>query len=148
MRILFLCSDNSIRSQMAEGLARSLLEPSVSVASAGLTAGKVHPMAVNALREAGVDITTHKPKTITELQAESSLPFDLVIVTAERDLSKGLFPGSIKRMHWPVMDPLDPPAIEGELRRRFRELVQILSGHIKPLVETTKGRKSEAKAAS
>lgn len=131
MQILFLGRANGARSQMAEALARHMFSEDVGVASAGLEPGGVHPLAVEALKELNIDLGPQKSKAITELDLAS---FDLVVVVCEQDVSKTLaLPSKARRIHWPLPDPRVPPANDGELRKRFRDLRLALEKHLKQI---------------
>ena len=111
--ILFLCVANSARSQMAEGLARAKFGPRVRVQSAGSEPSRVNPLAIEALREAGADISSHVSKSVDTIDPAT---VDLVItLCAEEVCPLGL--AGVPRVHWPLPDPAGPDrSIE-----RFRE---------------------------
>ncbi len=103
-RILFLCTGNRARSQMAEGLARLLASSAVEVASAGTKPNPrgVHPVALEILRGRGVDTSGMRPKHIRELQGE----FDYVVTLCDSAAEEcPLYPARIARMHWGQPDP-------------------------------------------
>ncbi len=100
MRILFLCVANSARSQMAEGLARAILPASVGVASAGSKPGSVHPLAVEALFEAGIDIAAQRSKPLEAVAPETA---DLIVTLCAEEVCPYV-PG-VRRLHWPIADP-------------------------------------------
>lgn len=126
MRILFLCVDNSARSQMAEGLARAMLPASVEVASAGLEPGRLNSMAVEALSERGIDISRHDPKSIVNVSTETA---DLVVVLCSQDVCPFLS-GLVKRLHWPIADP----AALGDIAA-FRSARDQIKGRIEVLAQ-------------
>lgn len=126
MRILFLCVDNSARSQMAEGLARAILPASVEVASAGLEPGRLNSMAVEALSERGIDISRHDPKSIVNVSTETA---DLVVVLCSEDVCPFLS-GLAKRLHWPIADP----AALGDIAA-FRSARDQIKGRIEVLAQ-------------
>ena len=99
--ILFLCVANSARSQMAEGIARSLAPQGVKVSSAGSSPASVHPKAIQALKEIGIDITGHRPKGLDSIDAGS---VDAVISLCADEVCP-LFPGKAHRVHWELPDP-------------------------------------------
>ena len=117
-RVLFLCVANSARSQMAEGLARSLLGEQVDVLSAGSQPSKVNPYAIGALAEIGIDICAHYSKSVDDMDAAS---FDAVVTLCADEVCPVL-PGRVTRLHWPIPDPAssDPTLSAEELRKRFR----------------------------
>jgi len=102
-KILFLCGNNASRSQMAEGIARKELGDRYEVYSAGMQPMKIHPTAVEVMKEVGVDLSRQKSKSINEVPWRE---MD-VIVTLCGTSSNGLppLPPQVKRLHWPVPDP-------------------------------------------
>ncbi|HSN49832.1 MAG TPA: arsenate reductase ArsC [Bacteroidales bacterium] len=110
-RILILCTGNSARSQMAEGIMRSLSDGKLEIFSAGTKpADKVHPMAIEVMKEIGIDISTHHPKSVDQFLDES---FDLVITVCDSaNESCPFFSGDVKqRIH---MGFEDPAAVVGD----------------------------------
>ena len=135
-RILFLCTGNAARSQMAEGLARAFHGDVVDVVSAGSRpAGWVHPLAVRALAEIGIDASGHTSKSAEPFLAED---FDVVVTvcdSAAQDCPH--WPGAKRIERWPIVDPSwgpdDPStrhdrfvATRNELQRRIDELIPTL----------------------
>lgn len=116
-RILFMCVANSARSQMAEGLARNLLS-NVKVMSAGSQPSKVNPYAIEALSEQRIDISGHRSKSVEEIDPNQ---VDLVITLCAEEVCP-VFPGRVRRLHWPIPDPAsnDPSLTPEDLRTRFR----------------------------
>lgn len=117
-RILFLCVANSARSQMAEGLARSILGERASIQSAGSAPSTVNPFAVEVMRELGVDLTTHRAKSV---QAIDPATVDTVITLCAEEVCP-VFLGGARRLHWPVPDPAtpDPTMPRDVMLDRFR----------------------------
>ena len=104
IRVLFLCTGNSARSQMAEGWLRSLAGDRFEVFSAGTIASFVRPQAIAAMKELGIDISAHRSKSLTEYIDE---PFDYVITVCDHAAqSCPNFPGDAKRIHWSIEDPV------------------------------------------
>ncbi len=102
-RILFLCTGNSCRSQMAEGWARRLKADSIEPYSAGIETHGLNPLAVQAMAEAGVDISAQRSKRIDQLR---SLQFDCVVtVCGHAHEHCPVFPGNAKVVHVPFEDP-------------------------------------------
>jgi len=101
MNILFLCVANSARSQMAEGLARSILRKSFSIQSAGSSPSFVHPLAIQVMQEIGIDISKQRSKSVTEIKTES---IDLVITLCQEEVCPTL-PQKTKILHWALPDP-------------------------------------------
>lgn len=101
-RIVFLCTGNSCRSQMAEGWARHLKSDVLEPSSAGLKLNPLNPMAVRVMAEAGVDISHHRPKHIDELAGE----FDYVVTVCDSaNEACPVLPARVKRLHVGFADP-------------------------------------------
>jgi protein-tyrosine-phosphatase len=99
--ILFLCVANSARSQMAEGIARSIAPPEIKIWSAGSRPTKVRAEAIAVLKEIGIDISSHHSKAVSEIPADD---VDTVItLCAEEDCP--VFLGRAERLHWDLPDP-------------------------------------------
>lgn len=108
MRVLFLCTGNSCRSQMAEGFARARWPQGWEVASAGIETHGLNPSAVRVMAEAGVDISQHRSKRVEDLDGE----FDFVVtVCGHAQETCPVFPGSAQRLHQGFEDP--PRLAEG-----------------------------------
>lgn len=103
-RVLFLCIRNSARSQMAEGLLRSLAPDRYEAMSAGVSAGTLRPEAVEVMREIGIDISGQRSKAAEEYAGQR---FDLVVTTCDeaREVCP-LFPGATRMLHWSIADPV------------------------------------------
>lgn len=116
--VLFLCVANSARSQMAEGLARKHYGARVAVQSAGSEPSKVNPYAIEVMREIGVDVSTHRSKSV---QAIDPTTIGTVITLCAEEVCP-LFLGKARRLHWPIPDPAskDPSLSREELLTRFR----------------------------
>jgi len=103
-RVLVICTGNSCRSQMAEGLIRNDLGDKVEVFSAGTMPSVVHPMAIRVMAEVGIDISTHRSKSLSEFWGED---FDLVVTVCDsaRQVCPS-FPGAVKKVHESIADPV------------------------------------------
>jgi arsenate reductase len=117
-RIQFLCTHNSARSQMAEGMLRALAGDRFEVMSAGTEATLVRPLAIRAMEEIGIDISGQESKT---LEVYLDQPFDYVItVCDEANEACPFFPGAKNRLHWPFEDPSRADGSEEERLAVFR----------------------------
>ena len=124
-RVLFLCTHNSARSQMAEGWLRHLGGDRFEVQSAGTEQTRVRPLAIRAMAEAGVDISEHESKTLDRFLAE---PWDHVITVCD-DANEAcpFFPGGKERRHWSFPDPSKATGSEDEqlaFYRRVRDAIR------------------------
>lgn len=103
LKILFLCTGNSCRSQMAEGWTRQLKGIAIEPYSAGVIKTRLNPHAVTVMAEAGVDISSHYSK---EVHAVMDIPFDYVITVCDHVRETcPLFPGKAKKVHYSFDDP-------------------------------------------
>jgi arsenate reductase len=105
-RVLFVCIHNSARSQMAEAWLRNLAGERFEVESAGLEPGKLNPFVVQAMAQAGIDISHHQAKSVNELLSASK-HFDYVIAVCDKETAERcpFFPGEGARLHWSFPDP-------------------------------------------
>lgn len=118
-RVLFLCTHNSARSQMAEGLLRHLAADRFEVASAGAVATRVRSLAIRAMAELGIDISRHESKTVDRYLGER---FDLVVTVCEEGLACPLPPAAREVRHWPLSDPAEATGTEEERLAVYRRV--------------------------
>ena len=123
-RILFLCTGNSCRSQMAEAWLRHLAGERFEALSAGSRpAGFVHPLAVRAMAEAGIDVSGQRSKSIDEFLPPAGQPPDLVVSVCDRAAGEcPAFPGTVERLHLPFDDPAQAPGDEDARLPVFRRV--------------------------
>lgn len=128
-RVLILCTGNSARSQMAEGLLRHDAGNLFEVASAGVEPSRVRKEAIEAMREIGIDISEHRSKSVDEFARQE---FDYVITVCDNANERcPIFPGNSKRIHWSFDDPA---AAGGDDDRRlavFRRVRDELRQHLR-----------------
>jgi thioredoxin type arsenate reductase len=131
--ILFLCVANSARSQMAEGLARAVLGDIVRVQSAGSRPSGLSPWAVEVMGEIGIDISAHRSKSVDDLDAATVG----TVITTCAEAECPVFPGNVRRLHWPIEDPASADRTIGreEMLARFRTARDRLKGRIAVLAE-------------
>lgn len=120
-RVLILCTGNSCRSQMAEALWESLGNGQWESESAGSKpSGYVHPLAIRAMSELDVDISSYESKSLEQFQDQ---PFDLVVTVCDNAKeSCPVFPGAKETLHWPFDDPADATGSEDEQLVVFRRV--------------------------
>lgn len=124
-RILFLCTGNSCRSQMAEGILRELGLTGIESLSAGADpSGSVHPLAIRVMAEQGIDISGQRSKSIGEFVPPVGEAPDLVISVCDNAASQcPAFPGrDVRRQHWPFIDPADCVGSEEDQLGVFRRV--------------------------
>ena len=127
-RVLILCTGNSARSQMAEGLLRHEAGDRFEVFSAGTKPSIVRPEAISVMNEIGIDISGHRSKSVDEFTGEQ---LDYVITVCDNAKeSCPIFPGTTKRIHWPLEDPASVRGSEDERRTEFRKVRDQILGRI------------------
>ncbi len=128
-KVLFLCTGNSCRSQMAEGLLRYVAGDRFEVYSAGSEpADNINPLAVLVMNEIGIDITKQYPKHIEEL---SSQKFDYIITLCNNARNAcPFFPGTAQKIHWNLEDPAKAIGTEKERLIIFRKIRDLIYGKI------------------
>ncbi|MEN8155022.1 MAG: arsenate reductase ArsC [Acidobacteriota bacterium] len=118
-KILFICTHNSARSQIAEGLTNHFFGDRWEAFSAGTEATFVKPPAIKVLKELGIDISHHRSKLITEFRGEQ---FDLVVTVCDSAKENcPYFPGAKKYIHYSFKDPSDTKGSEEDVLRSFRD---------------------------
>ena len=118
MRVLILCTGNSARSQMAEGLLRHDAGDTYEVFSAGTKPTLVRPEAIQVMREVGIDISGHRSKSVDEFEGQN---FEYVITVCDNAKeSCPIFPAKTKRIHWSIEDPVVVQGSEEESLTAFR----------------------------
>lgn len=119
--VLILCTGNSCRSHLAEGILRAAAGDLIEVASAGSKpAGYVHPMSVMVMKEIGIDLSGHTSK---HLEQFLDRPVDTVItVCGNADQACPMFPGQLHRFHWGFEDPAHATGTEEEILKEFRRI--------------------------
>lgn len=133
-RVLILCTGNSARSQMAEGLLRHLAGDKFDVESAGTIASFVRPQAIAAMAEIGIDISGYRSKCLDEFLGEA---FDYVITVCDNAVENcPVFPGRATRIHWSFDDPADATGNDGERLVVFRRVRDEIAEKLKIFVAT------------
>lgn len=128
-RILFLCVANSARSQMAEGLAKSILGNSYQIQSAGSKPSNVNPYAIKVLNELNIDITQQKSKSVENIDPES---VDIVITLCAEEVCPVFF-GTATKLHWALTDPANSALSDDEQMNLFRQIRDQIKGRLEIL---------------
>lgn len=133
VRVLFVCTHNSARSQMAEGMLRALAGDRVEAASAGTQPGSLHPLAIEAMAEVDMDIAGQRAKSVDEFVDE---PFDAVItVCDDANESCPVFPNAAERLHWSFPDPSRAEGSHEERLGAFRAVREAIRVRIIELLD-------------
>ena len=120
-RILFLCTGNSARSQMAEGLLRHFAGDHFEVYSAGLDPKPINPYAIQAMHEIGLDISNYTSKDVMDYLGRVHMSF-VITVCSNAEARCPIFPFSTQRLAWPYEDPAAFVGTEEETHAKFREV--------------------------
>ena len=138
LKIMFLCTGNSCRSQMAEGFAKHLGKGLLEVHSAGLIAAGVHPRAIAVMQEAGIDISRQRSKEIDQNLLNT---MDIVITLCDNAAEACPWtPPDIKRLHWPVDDPVGTVGTEEQIMKQFRRARDEIREKIEQFVAEIKAK--------
>jgi len=133
IRVLFVCTHNSARSQIAEALLQRYGGADFEVHSAGTEATSVKPLAIAALRESGIDWSGARSKVIDEFLGQQ---FDYVVTVCNRARDTcPVFPGSVNTLHWGLDDPSDAQGTDEERLAAFRETAQAIAARLRPFIE-------------
>jgi arsenate reductase len=136
-KVLFLCTGNSARSQMAEGLLRHLAGERFDIESAGTRESFVREQAIEVMSELGIDISSHRSKSLDEFLDK---PFDIVITVCDNaNQSCPTFPGRVERFHWSFDDPAEATGTEAEVLHTFRRVRDEIRSRIIELLERNPG---------
>ena len=131
-KILFLCTGNSCRSQMAEGWANRLGSEWLEATSAGIEAHGTNPRAIAVMREAGVDISRQESTRVTpEMLAQADL---VVTVCGHADEHCPVLPPGVQKKHWPLEDPAKAAGTEVEIMTKFRATRDDIKSRVEGLI--------------
>ena len=132
-KVLFLCTENACRSQMAEGLVNHYLDGKAKAFSAGVRPHMVNPRAIQIMGELGIDLSGHRSKSVDEFRHE---PFNLVITVCDRAAEEcPLFPGKTEVVHMGFPDPASATGTEEEIMAFFRQVRDDLRARLIPFIE-------------
>lgn len=136
INILFLCTGNSCRSQMAEGWARALGGDRVIAQSAGIEAHGKNPRAIAVMAESGVDISEQESTIVTDGMIGNA--HVVVTVCGHADEQCPVLPPSVKKIHWPLTDPAKAAGTEDEIMAAFRATREEVRNRVGGLIESLK----------
>ena len=140
IRVIFVCTGNSARSQMAEALLRRDGGDRFEVVSAGVNPRGVHPMTIKALDKVGIDISGARSKPVGEFLGQR---FDYVITVCDRARATcPVFPGGSETLHWGIDDPAEATGTEEEQQAAFDRALRELSGRIHTFLPLVRGART------
>jgi len=133
LRVLIICTGNSARSQMAEGLLCSSSGGKIEVHSAGTRPSSVNPIAIEVMQELGVDISGHRSKSVDEFAGQE---FDYVITVCDSAREAcPVFPGRAQRLHWSFEDPAAASGSVEERKAVFRRVRDQIADQLRNFTE-------------
>lgn len=139
IRVLFLCNDNSCRSQMAEGFLRRFGGESFEVVSAGLNPRPIHPQTIDVMARSGVDISHHRSRPLAEVKNQS---FDFVITVGENARENCPSAPTTRRMiHWQFSDPTQAAGTPLEVKRAFMRTRDEIASRVRLFADAQARRK-------
>jgi len=131
-KVLLLCTGNSCRSQMAEGFLRQMAGDQFTVFSAGVKPTELNPLAVKVMAEVGIDISSHRSKSVNEFLGQK---FDIIITVCDHARQTcPIFPGQFQQIHWNIEDPANAKGIEKEKLGFFRKIRDEIRLKVKELL--------------
>ncbi|HEB57382.1 MAG TPA: arsenate reductase (thioredoxin) [Gammaproteobacteria bacterium] len=133
MKLLFLCTGNACRSQMAEGWARTLASDEFDVYSAGIEAHGLNPRAVAVMQEAGLDISSQESTRLSDDMLEQ-MDYVVTVCGHADELCPALPPG-VRKEHWPLSDPAKAEGAEEEIMQVFRHSRDDIKQRVQKLIE-------------
>jgi arsenate reductase len=141
VRVMFLCTGNACRSQMAEGFARTMGRGQVESYSAGVSpAGYIHPKAIAVMKEAGMDISRQESKGI---DYDLLVKMDIVVtLCGNAEATCPVTPPMIKRLHWPIEDPVGARGTEDEVMTEFRKTRDEIKARVADLIDRLKAEEN------
>jgi len=143
IRVIFVCTGNSARSQMAEAILRRDGGDAFEVVSAGVDPKGVNPLTVRVLAEAGIDIAGARSKSVAEYLGQ---PFDYVITVCDRAReSCPHFPGGRESRHWGLDDPAEATGTEAERLEVFRRVMGEITERIRRFIPAVTGQRADAR---
>ncbi len=122
LKVLFLCTGNSARSQMAEGFLREIGDDAFEAFSAGLDPRGIHPLTIKVMGEEGIDLKSHRSKHLNEYMGKMHFSYVITVCGKADRNCPAVFPGSGKRIHWDFDDPSAFAGSDEEKIARFREV--------------------------
>ena len=132
IKVMFVCTGNSARSQMAEGFARHYGQGRVEAHSAGMEPSRLNPYAVRVMREQGIDISGHQSKAF---DWDLARQMDVVVtVCGHANESCPVLPPEVKRLHWPLEDPAAAKGSDDEILTTFRQVRDQVESRVRELL--------------
>jgi arsenate reductase len=136
-RVLFMCSRNSARSQMAEAILRRDAGDRFGVASCGLKPAPIHPLTLQVLEEAGLDTSSLKSKDLGDFLGKVTIHHAIIVCEAANEHCPRLHPFALRQSYWPFPDPVSVDGTEDEKLAAFRDVRDAIEKRIRDWLETS-----------
>lgn len=133
-RVVFLCTGNSCRSQMAEGFARHMGKDSWDVYSAGISPSQVNPLAILVMKEVGIDIS-HQTSNALDAEILAQANF-IITLCGDAEESCPVVPPGTKKIHWPLEDPTRAPGTAAERTEKFQGVRDAIKKRVADFIHT------------
>jgi arsenate reductase len=134
-RVLFLCTSNSARSQMAEALLRAYAGDRYQAYSAGLEPTEIHPLTKKVMAEVGIDISRQRSKSLKDYMGRVHFGYLITVCAQAERKCPSVFPGMGQRLHWDIEDPVQFTGSDEEKLDKFREIRGIVKKKVQDWVD-------------
>ena len=135
-RVLFLCTHNAARSQMAEAFLRKHGGERFDVASAGLEPTAIHPLILRAMNEVGVDISAQRAKGLDDFLGKATIQIAIIVCEQAQQNCPHIYPFATQRLYWPFEDPAACNGTEAEQLQKFRDVRDQIEARILEWLKT------------
>jgi arsenate reductase len=135
-KVLFLCTSNSARSQMAEAFLRAYAGDRYQAYSAGLEPKGIHPMTKKVMAEVGIDISRQRPKALQDYMGRVHFGYLITVCAQAEQKCPSTFPGMGQRLHWDIEDPAQLIGSDEEKLNKFREIRDIVQKRVRDWVDS------------
>jgi arsenate reductase len=135
-KVLFLCTSNSARSQMAEAFLRTYAGDRYQAYSAGLEPKEIHPLTKKVMAEVGIDISHQRPKVLSDYMGRVHFGYLITVCAQAEQKCPSTFPGMGQRLHWDIEDPAQFIGSDEEKLDKFREIRDIVQKRVRDWVDS------------
>jgi arsenate reductase (thioredoxin) len=138
IKVLFLCTGNSARSQMAEAFLRSYAGDRYQAYSAGIEPKEIHPLTKKVMAEIGIDISSQYPKSLKDYMGKIHFGYLITVCSDADERCPSVFPGMGQRLHWDLEDPAKFKGSDEETLNKFREIRDQIELRVQSWIESQK----------
>jgi arsenate reductase (thioredoxin) len=138
IKVLFLCTGNSARSQMGEAFLRSYAGDRYQAYSAGIEPKEIHPLTKKVMAEIGIDISSQYPKSLKDYMGKMHFGYLITVCSEADERCPSVFPGMGQRLHWDLEDPAKFKGSDEETLNKFREIRDQIELRVQSWIESQK----------